>query len=234
VSVDASPAIYRPPRDVPHQDTARERAEEAAREEAIREGFARYETLSALNNADRRAIIEFKAHAYRSDKKGKLILESVRMVDRKEAERLCPGLETVQDLADKAALAVQAEPRSWTPQQYGDAVHRHIERAINGPGGTKKPYNPDFMAEMSVAKTFEETKKRIDKVSRGTKDSVRYDIFENVNIERLCIHDFKTGPSGMSNERREEIATTAARRKPRGRVVVTEVRPTHPRVLRPR
>ena len=168
--------IYRTPSDIARQNAARERAEEAARQKEIGEGFARYETLSALNNADRRAIIEFKAHAYRSDKKGKLTLESVRVVDRKEAEKFCPGLEVVQLLADKAALAVQEERRVLTPQQYGNAVHSYVEHAINGPGGTKKPYNPDFMAEMSVAKTFEETKKRIDKVSRGAKDSstVRY------------------------------------------------------------
>jgi hypothetical protein len=168
---------------------------------------------------------------YRSDKKGKLILESVRMVDRKEAERLCPGLEVVQDLADKAALAAQAEPRVWTTQQFGNAVHSYVEHAINGPGGTDEPNNPDFMAERSVAKTFEETGKR---VYRGQKGSLRYDIFENVNIKTLCIHDLKTGPTGLSEERRKEIAMTAARRKPRGRVVVMEVRPTHPRVLRPR
>ena len=223
--------IYRTPSDIARQNAARERAEEAARQKEIREGFARYETLSALNNADRRAIIEFKAHVYRSDKKGKLTLESVRMVDRKEAEKLCPGLETVQDFADKAALAVQEKRLVLTPQQYGNAVHSWVEHAINGKGGTDEPNNPDFMAEMSVAKTFEETGKR---VYRGQKGSLRYDIFENVNIERLCIHDLKTGPTGMSDERREEIATTAARMKPRGRVVVTEVRPTHPRVLRPR
>ena len=125
--------------------------------QALQSALTLFAALSALNNADRRAAIVFKAREYHADSSGGLILHSVRVLDRDEVKDNCPKLEDVQKLTDKAAAEVQKDGASLKPSAYGTAVHKYIENKINGLGGTDKPDDPNFMAEPSFLKTYEET-----------------------------------------------------------------------------
>ena len=214
--------------------------------QAIQSALTLFAALSALNNADRRTAIALKAREYHADGSGRLILHSVRVLDRDEVRDNCPKLEDVQKLTDKAAAEVQKDGASLKPSAYGTAVHKYVEDKLNGLGGTKKPKDPNFMAEPSFLKTYEETGEVLKptlitvngqtiEVRRGQKGSIRVDVYEKVSDDRVCVYDIKTGRSGLSYKRIHEIAAAVAEKYGKeARFIIIEIRPTHPRVLFPR
>jgi hypothetical protein len=213
--------------------------------QALQSALTLFAALSALNNADRRAAIAFKAREYQADNSGRLILHSVRVLDRDEVKDNCPKLEDVQKLTDKAAAEVQKDGAFLKPSAYGTAVHKYVEKAINGTDETAMPKNPNFMAEPSFLKTYEETGEVLKPtpmtvngqtimVRSGQKGSIRVDVYEKVSDDSVCVYDIKTGRRGLSYERIKEIAAAvAAKYGKEARFIIIEIRPTHPRAQFP-
>jgi hypothetical protein len=102
------------------------------------------------------------------------------------------------------------------------------------------------MAEPSFRKTLDETGERLKPtpmtvngqtivVRRGEKGSIRVDVYEKVSDDLVCVYDIKTGRSGLSYKRIEEIAAAVAEKYGKeARFIIIEIRPTNPRVLFPR
>ena len=100
----------------------------------------------------------------------------------------------------------------------GTAIHKEVEREINGPG--KEPKDPDFRAETSLLDS---------KLERyGAKDTKRIDVLENTRKEAtVCIHDGKTGKRPLTfSEMRKLVAAAHSFYPGTKRVIITEVRPS--------
>ena len=106
-----------------------------AADQAVLERFALFDALSARNNAEQIAVIEFKAGEY--ERLGDLSVTYVGMISREKAEQLCPDLPTVQGALDAAVLSVESEGklrRSLEPTKYGMEVHARTAATINARG----------------------------------------------------------------------------------------------------
>jgi hypothetical protein len=236
-------------------ERARKEAAEAAREKAIRHGLALFSALSALDTPDRRAVIEFKAHQYGRDKENTLEFKKLGVLTREEFKKMCKYLDDVQGFVDEAADEANREP-GLTPQTYGTAVHKGLEAKI------KDSRLDGLWAERSAVKStaalpadIRKHIKQHGEAPRGYPETVRTDGFEYLGQGTVCVYDAKTGearfpPSRMralvdaifstddivppGPERMAEIAKKiAARGLPVLRIIMTVVRPTIPRVLKP-
>jgi hypothetical protein len=95
-----------------------------------------------------------------------------------------------------------------------------IQREINGPQTypVSAPRDPNFRAEVSFIKSQTER--------YGKLDSIRVDVYENPGTSTVCVHDIKTGRSGITPARALELASNVQHFYPgTQRVIVTEVRP---------
>jgi hypothetical protein len=212
-----------------------------AAEKELEAGLALFTTLSLQNSQERRAIIEFRAREYRRGEAPLLELIGVRILTRDQVRQVCNELKTVQDLTDDAATKVQAAGTPMNAAQYGTAVHKFVEEEVNG----KPNRDPNFTAEESLEKAAEEAKETGDRQlqeqvemrkrnPRGAPGSIRIDVHERrPDIHTSCVYDIKTGRRGLSIRRMNEIAQRVAETHGAGvRIIVIEVRPTVPRVLR--
>jgi hypothetical protein len=213
-----------------------------------------YAALSTFNDRDKQAIIEFTAREYQRSEPGSLTLVEARLLSRSEVEKMCAKLPTVQDLTDKGAAKVERDNPGLSPTDYGTAVHTYVAHEINQPPTKKSispPLNPNFRAEMSALKIGEAlTQKRIEYLGRdegvpfGALGTVRIDVYENRGNGTVCIYDIKTGESVLRPGRMRELAHSILTPEriaeikekigvPVIRIIVTEVRPTFLRGLRP-
>lgn len=184
----------------------------AAARATVQLGLMLYTYMSAQNGPGKRAVVEFKAREF-SAENGQLDLSNVRLLDREETERVCPRLPEVQERLDRAVETVKGSGVRLTPQQFGTAVHTDLKKQIDA------LFDPNLVAERSLIKTREE-------VGYGAKGSIRVDALERVDRPTACVHDIKTGDSGMSLPRMREMAeSVAVNFREVTRIVVTEVRP---------
>ena len=65
-------------------------------------------------------------------------------------------------------------------------------------------------------------------VNYGTKGSIRIDVLERTGPSRVCVYDIKTGRSGLSPARFNEIrrSVAGAYGPEVNQIIITEVRPT--------
>jgi hypothetical protein len=175
--------------------------------------------LSARNNRDSQAVIAFKAEEYRATADKVLDLEGVAQLDRNRVERVCKRLEQVQKLADAAAVAVNMDKRISRATEYGTAVHFRVKQAIEA----LDDYN--FRAEVSYQKMRDEG-------IYGWPGSIRIDVLEKAARRTVCVHDLKTGPTGLTPARFREIAQNVYAAYPDTlRIIITEVHPSVRRLL---
>jgi hypothetical protein len=208
----------------------------------------RFDALSLHNSPEQRAILAFKVREYVRNQAPVLEALRVGILSRSEIDNICREFATVQEVTDAAAANVQADKRPMDAGQYGTAVHERIKLMINGPKQDKSSTDvrsyATLWAEQSYAKTYEERKQQTPRDAAkapgadarwGEPGSIRVDVFEEVNLTTACVYDIKTGRSGLSGPHMLEIAVRIALRLGRGaRIIVMEMRPTHPRVLTPR
>ena len=233
------------------RDIARQKA---AREAAIKNGLAWFSALSALNSPYERAVIEFEAHQYERDEENTLVFRKLEMLTREEFEKMCNHLKNVQKFVDEAAEEANAEP-GLTPQTYGTEVHKRLEARIN------RERLENLWAERSAVKSTAALPEGVrnyikehGEAPRGYPETVRTDGFEYFGQGTLCVYDAKTGEAKFPQsrmrtfvdaifstddivpgpERAAEItAKIATWGLPVVRVIMTVVRPTVPRVLKP-
>lgn len=100
-----------------------------------------------------------------------------------------------------------------SPTQYGTAVHTALKHRIDGLG------DPNFRAEVSLLKSAWG--------NYGQDGTIRIDVFELAHHDTVCVYDIKTGSSGMSLPRFDEIASrvNSIYRGAIRRILITEVRP---------
>ena len=120
----------------------------------------------------------------------------------------------VQTRVDLAAQTVRQKSSGMTPQAYGTAVHYNVSQQL------KSLNDRNFRAEVSFVKSGEE--------NYGTVGSIRVDVYEKVSDAVLCIYDIKTGVSGLSAARKNEIRDTimAGYGHNFPVVVITDIRPS--------
>lgn len=175
-------------------------------------GLALGTWLSSRNTANEQAVLAFRAFDYAPDESSGLELGFVGMLDRDEVDAACPRHPEVRSRTDRAYDAVaKAGGKSLPPAVFGTLVHTNLKRQID------RLYNPRFRAEVSVLKTLEET--------YGRKNSIRIDVFEDVGNGTYCVYDIKTGKSGLTTRRANEIASKVYKASPfTKRIIVIETK----------
>jgi hypothetical protein len=187
-------------------------------------GLSAYSALSQRNTRDRRAVIEFNAKQFGPDESSEIDLKSITSLNYDQVKSACKRIEIVQGIVDKAVAEVRAdELRNRTrlsPSQFGTAVHTIVEREI------KLLNDPMLSSEVSFVKMKEENGQTKDpEVKRGTKGSIRVDVYEKTDNGTVCVYDIKTGWSGLSIPRINEIAFNSWR-KGSPYFIITEIRPS--------
>lgn len=170
-----------------------------------------YNVATALNDENNRAAALFRSKEYPLGD-GVLNRAEVRNLDKDEAQSFCPRLAEVQSRTDSAAEAVRRDRGPLSPAQYGTAVHLDLKQQIDDLN------NPDFRAELSYLKG--------EPAKYGVRGTIRIDVLERVDAATVCVYDIKTGASGLTGARMDEIAVNVAKNfGPIQRIVITEVRP---------
>jgi hypothetical protein len=181
-----------------------------AADQAVLERFAYFDALSARNNAEQVAVLEFRAGEY--GRIGDLPVTRVKVLSREQVQQFCRHLPIVQEQLDEAVKDVQREYptlRSTDPARFGSLVHAMAAIRIKALGRT------DLDAEVYW----------LDGEPMRGLGSVGLDAQEKPpNTELFCIYDHKTGRAGLSPKRMLVLAAKAYGAG-RTRIVVIETRP---------
>jgi hypothetical protein len=178
-------------------------------------GAALFSWLSSQTSRDGATVLAFKAGDYRKEgTKQDLTVTLVGRLTRDEVKKACKKLDDVQRRTDQAVDNVRKDGNYKDAADFGNKVHKEIERGIKALG------KPNYIAEPSFSKTKAEA-------GYGDPDSIRVDVFENrPEILTVCIYDPKTGKRGLYFPRMAELAQAVQRRFPGTlRFIVIEVRP---------
>jgi hypothetical protein len=172
-----------------------------------------YNELSARNNSNQQAVVEFRAAQYGRRTVG---IERIGILTRAEVIGLCDRFADIQMLTDDAVAGVRNSGTNLSPQQFGTAVHLKVKKEIDG---MKDDY---LKAELSFLKGFED--------DYGVKGTIRIDGLGRVRKrpDTACIYDIKTGRSGLTFPRMLEMVvnTQKAFNGEIRHFIVTEVRPS--------
>jgi hypothetical protein len=185
----------------------------------VENALQEYAAASRWNSSERRAILEFNARAFEPAAAAGDPAVHVGVLTKDNVDEACPRYWEVQSLTNQAADLYSPGAYS-TPQERGTAIHTWVRDEINGsptvPPST--PKDPDFKSEQSFIKSKE--------ADYGDKGSVRVDVYENRRNGIVCIYDIKTGETGLSFARMQELASNVGTSYPGTmRIIVTEVRP---------
>jgi hypothetical protein len=189
-------------------------------QKGLEAGLAFFTWLSTRNGPDGTAILVFPAEEFRAGSDPSSSLVHVGRLTDDELGQACPRIGEVQSLTDSAAGSLRREDYS-SPANYGTAVHTRLRDEIRLLG------DPDLVAEVSLLKTLEETRRPPQpKIRYGQRDSIRIDVLENAGEGTVCVYDIKTGKRGLSRSRITEIARSVYSHYPATqRIIVTETRP---------
>lgn len=198
--------------------------------------LALFAALSARNSPEQRAVIKFRAREFLAEA-GKLKMDAVTVLDRKEVGEICKELDTVQGLSDDGFTKFWPQRRALGASNFGTQVHKYVEKKIKAERGKY----PTLETEVSFLKTMDEAPPAIKQemedslkkatvfpppLTYGAKDSIRVDVYEKVGDKTICVYDLKTGKRGLSFPRMVEIAAhVAIKYGAASQIVVTEIRP---------
>lgn len=203
--VSGSSSPFQPVRFRPGKDP-RKPNREPPTDNILNAFWALFRSLSLRNSREQQAVLTFKAREYSRGESGEFSIEQVKMLNRKEVDEACPGLELVQKLTDKATR--KAGPKgAYTPMLYGTKVHNNLKDAINHP--TEEDIEAikyfKLSAEVSIKKTMAEgnqTREQAEQskaaAERGEKRSIRVDVLEPVNETTVCVYDIKPVSGGWT------------------------------------
>lgn len=180
---------------------------------ALEAGTILFTWLSSHNSSQSTTIFDFKASEFAPNPSGEVDKPAIWIGTRtkEEVDALCPRREEVQQMTDAAVAAVRDRGLTLTPQQFGTAVHKELQDQI------KALRDPNFRAEVSFIKSELE--------SYGTPGSIRVDVYEKAPKETVCVYDIKTGKSGFTLPRMQEVATNVQYNYGPQRIILTEIRP---------
>jgi hypothetical protein len=188
------------------------------RDAVVAAASALYTWLSSRNEPNHTAALSLPATEYQLGSSGKLERTWVEQLTDEQLKEVCRQYPKTQALTDQAADTTN-RALYRTAAEYGTAVHAKLAQAIG-------KNDPNFRPEVSLLKTLDETGELPEKIPYGTKGSVRIDVLENTDTNRVCIYDIKTGKSGLTPSRIAELARTVYLRYPKARsFLVIEVRP---------
>ena len=155
----------------------------------------------------------------------------MRQLSSEELKLACPNYDDVLKRLNEATNDARALRTDWTPQTFGTEVHSRVARGVNGysdtPPGFRspdRPQNEDYRAEFSILKA-----RAADPITPparyGQAGTVRIDVFERVNDQRICVYDIKTGSQPLTLPRSLEIGANVRRRYPNAQsIIVAEAR----------
>jgi hypothetical protein len=225
-----SEAVWTPDGPVPQprvQQVFFDSQQKLAFERLIGAGAVLYSWWMSGGRSPDNTIFAFNANAFqRSDEAGKLALW-VGALTEEQVEEACKRFGDTQRITNEVANSLQRSDFS-SASAYGTAVHKGVEKEINGPDPKRLGYkDPDFRAELSIKKLEDE----IDKaqiVPYGKDKSLRVDVFDRQRrVELVCAYDIKTGVSGLSFARAVDIVTHIFALFPTTQwVYIIEVRPS--------
>jgi hypothetical protein len=203
----------------------------------LKAGIALYNVLTARAGEDTATLLEFRAEHFAEKKQNEIAY--VGQLTRAQAQQVCTGLSTVQDLLDDAVKNTNRSAYA-SRQTYGTAIHKSVETNTNN-----NPALKSFRAERSWLKALLESDKLPDpeidpadpdpydpkspyETRYGRSGTIRVDVYQTMQDEQgtVCVYDLKTGNRGMSLPRISEFAYRAKKVFPNAkRVIVMEVRP---------
>jgi response regulator RpfG family c-di-GMP phosphodiesterase len=171
-----------------------------------------YAALSRQNRPGQRAVIKAREFG----------VESVRVIDEDEVANTCRLLDKVQDFTDEAVKELEPIRRTMTDAAFGSRVHKLVKDKITALADER------LIAEESAVKLAEEVpeEERRKDVEYGRRGSIRIDAYERLNDQTMCIYDIKTGNSGLSFKRMQELKERLREKYGVTHFIVTEVKPT--------
>jgi hypothetical protein len=181
--------------------------------------LALYALWSSRNRPDSQTVFAFRADMFVPGAAAIDPATRVASLTKEEVDEACPRHAEVQSITNHAAESTdRGSYRS--DAAYGTAVHKKIEREINGPTTVPRspPRDSNFRAEVSSIKSNEE--------NYGVPGTRRIDVLENPGKGTVCVYDVKTGWRPLTFSRMQELADTVSFFYPgTQRIIVTEVRP---------
>jgi hypothetical protein len=161
---------------------------------------------------DETPYIQFNARAFLPGASDDAAAIHVGSLSREEVDSSCPRHRLVQNLTDEASMGVTREWGSLYPKEHGTRVHAALKASVDG------LYDPNLKAERSAIKSAEE--------KYGKVKTIRVDVIENVGDGTVCVYDIKTGRSGLTGPRMQEIADNVHSLYPgTTKLIVIETRP---------
>jgi len=189
----------------------------------VEAALALLSVLSLRKSRDGTAIFEAPASAYEPGADANHPAMWVGRVDQAELDAACPRRGEVQGILDDSVTQVRATGNFMDAQDFGNKVHAVAAakiRALN---------DPNLVQEISYihAKLDLDIPEKPSEVPYGTQFSIRLDALEKSDPLTVCIHDFKTGKSGLAALRATQIARMVAVNFPgTQRIIVNEIRPS--------
>jgi hypothetical protein len=179
---------------------------------AILAFLSTYAALTRQNRPGERAVIKAREFG----------VESVRVIDEDEVANTCKLLKDVQKFTNEAVKELQPIRHTMTPAAFGSRVHKLVKDKITAHADER------LVAEESAVKLAEEVPEaeRRKDVEYGRGGSIRIDAYERLNDQTMCIYDIKTGKSGLSFKRMQELKERLREKYGVTHFIVTEVRPT--------
>jgi hypothetical protein len=150
---------------------------------------------ASRNSRERTAVLEYNAREFLPGAERADPAIGNRTLNQEDVDASCPRNELVQDLTDKAAETVRTQWYNLKPAEFGTRVHSELKDSI------VRLNDPNLIPEKSAIKSID--------ADYGDKGSIRIDVFENVGDGTVCVYDIKTGQTGLSLARMQEIANNA-------------------------
>jgi hypothetical protein len=121
---------------------------------ALEAALSLYALWSSRNGPDNRAVLAFRADAFRPGATSKGPAVRVGNLTEDQVNEACPRYTEVQSITNQAAASTDRGAYE-TAGAYGTAVHKKIEEEINGPTTYPRspPRDPNFRAEASLIKS---------------------------------------------------------------------------------
>jgi hypothetical protein len=179
---------------------------------------AAYAYRSQYNNSNQRTILSFRSHHFRSSINKTFEYEDMQILTGDEIKEKCGEIDKIQEYVDRAFKQTEGLEGA----ERGKAVHKLVEKWIKKDAEEDKSKLKNVKVEITFAKEDSETGDD----GTNAKNTVRIDVFNQVDDKTVCIHDIKTSYKGLSYKRMQDLLGAASRRYPGiEQVFLTEIWP---------
>lgn len=137
-----------------------------------------------------------------------------------QVAQTCRRLTDVRSWTDGAVEELAASRAGMSPQQWGTAVHKRVQREVDRLRSEFPRDYSDVDAEVSIDPDDPHAN------VYGRSGSTRLDVTEEVGEDLICVYDIKTGATGLTPKRVAQIAAMIVLRYGPATFFIIEVRPS--------